>query len=159
MLYVFLFWSFPFFCLISTEKTCTFNKKTSVYKLPGGAIYEPPCGQRIDNQFFAIHQGLELPNEAAKAMTAMRGNALEKPYHLQQLQRQRAFPWFSDMKLPLSFEPSRSEPLKLQGLKALKAHFWSLKGHSWGIMGYLHLKTCGPSREKVNWYRTPPKFL
>ena len=50
----------------------------------------------------------------------------------------RAFPWFklfSDARVPLSFGPERSQPFRLRGLKALKAHVWRLKGHSWGLRG------------------------
>ena len=31
-----------------------------VYKLPGGAIYKPPCVQLINNPCFAIHQVFAL---------------------------------------------------------------------------------------------------
>ena len=42
----------------------------------------------------------------------------------------RAYPWFSDMKILLSFEPWRPQPLKFWVLKALKAHLWGLKGQT-----------------------------
>ena len=48
---------------------------------------------------------------------------------------------------PLSFEPWRSQPLKLRVLKDLKAHFWSLKSHSWGLKG-VYLKEIRSVPEK-----------
>ena len=47
----------------------------------------------------------------------------------------RAFPWLAAWKSPRSFEPSRSQPCKFRGLKALKADFRSLERRSWGVRG------------------------
>ena len=66
----------------------------------------------------------------------------------------RAFPWFSDGKFPLSFEPWRSRPLKLRVLKDLKAHSWSLKSHSRGLKG-VYLKEIRSVPEKSELIETP----
>ena len=38
-------------------------KRPGVYKLPGGAIYKPPCVQLINNPVFAIHQVFALASK------------------------------------------------------------------------------------------------
>ena len=55
---------------------------------------------------------------------------------------------------PLSFEPKRSRPLKLRVLKDPKAHFWSLKSHSWGLKG-INLKEIRSVPEKSELIEAP----
>ena len=69
----------PSFCRISTEKTFKFNKKNPVYKLPRGAIYEPPCLQLINSPFFAIHQVFALSIKTSFATPAAPYRSLPGP--------------------------------------------------------------------------------
>ena len=65
---------------------------------------------------------------------------------------------FSDVETPLlSFEPWGSQPLKLRVLKALKAHFLRLKGHSWGFKG--HFPWRHTVRPAQRWTHRNPNFV